>query len=334
MSSARNRPAPNVDGWKKERNLSILHRIVALVQLLPPSPEECHKPGPDDKLPVFDEWNQALYLLPFAMLPFTVRYLYYHYVDTQMPNHWTIFVMFFTYTIFFAAVFVNYLNRLALRYGYLDSGVGRDTIPYNMAAKIAVEAISALSLRPLGMVLLTYNPAEAPKLTIWFPFQLFIFTLVEDFYYYWFHRLCHEAESAWVFHRLHHTTKHPTALLLGYADEIQEVVDIVGAPLLSWFTFPIPYDVLSVWVLIHISIQLHGHSGIRLHYGTLLTGPWLRPLNLELVEEDHDLHHRHGWKDSYNYGKQSRVWDTLFGTTGNRIEGYEENLQRGTFIHP
>lgn len=30
-------------------------------------------------------------------------------------------------------------------------------------------------------------------------------------------------------------------------------------------------------------------------------------------------HHRYG-KSGKNYGKQSRVWDVLFGTTGDREE--------------
>lgn len=37
--------------------------------------------------------------------------------------------------------------------------------------------------------------------------------------------------------------------------------------------------------------------------------------DMELVIEDHDLHYRNGWRRSHNYGKQTRLWDRLFGTT-------------------
>jgi sterol desaturase/sphingolipid hydroxylase (fatty acid hydroxylase superfamily) len=45
-----------------------------------------------------------------------------------------------------------------------------------------------------------------------------------------------------------------------------------------------------------------------------------------LCIEDHDLHHRKGWKNSANYGKQTRLWDKLFGTCAERIELTPENI--------
>lgn len=56
------------------------------------------------------------------------------------------------------------------------------------------------------------------------------------------------------------------------------------------------------------------------------TSVLLRPFGCEIAIEDHDLHHRHGWQRSYNYGKQSRLWDSLFGTTGDRYETCESNI--------
>ncbi|WFD01824.1 hypothetical protein MOBT1_000504 [Malassezia obtusa] len=327
-----NRPRPGADTWLDQKNLPLVHRIIRFLDLLPPHPEEVPKFDATKKVPVFSPLNQALYLYPCALAPFVVRYLYYHFVDQSMPNGWTMWVMLFSYTLLFGAGFVRFLNRLTLKYGYLDGGVGRDTIPYSQMTKVALEAIGGLTLRPAMAVLCAYDRNAPPTLSLWLPFQLCIFTLVEDFYYYWLHRTCHEVESAWHFHRLHHTTKHPTALLLGYADEIQECFDIFIVPFMAWLTFPLDFDALTVWVILHISIQLHGHSGLRLHYGTILTGPFLTPLGLDIVTEDHDLHHRHGWKDSYNYGKQSAFWDTLFGTVGDRVEGVEKNLDRKAFI--
>ncbi len=37
--------------------------------------------------------------------------------------------------------------------------------------------------------------------------------------------------------------------------------------------------------------------------------------------EDHDAHHRHG-RAGLNYGKQSRVWDRIFGTAAEREETF------------
>jgi hypothetical protein len=43
-------------------------------------------------------------------------------------------------------------------------------------------------------------------------------------------------ESLWKYHRTHHLTKHPNALLSLYADSVQECIDILGIPLVTWIT--------------------------------------------------------------------------------------------------
>lgn len=90
--------------------------------------------------------------------------------------------------------------------------------------------------------------------------------------------------------------------------------------------YPLNFDALYIWTLCFNMIEIMGHSGLRLYYPTVLTGAFLRPFNCELVIEDHDLHHRFGWRDSCNYGKQTLFWDTLFGTTRQRIETNYENV--------
>ncbi|MCO5556528.1 hypothetical protein L7F22_010077 [Adiantum nelumboides] len=52
----------------------------------------------------------------------------------------------------------------------------------------------------------------------------------------------------------------------------------------------------------------------------------LRWFDMDLCLEDHDQHHRFGWRNSSNYGKQTRLWDRLFGTTRSRIECREDNI--------
>lgn len=74
------------------------------------------------------------------------------------------------------------------------------------------------------------------------------------------------------------------------------------------------------------SIELLGHSGVRANIEGHLTAPFLRPFGLELTLEDHDHHHRHGWRKTTNYGKQSRLWDWVFGTMGDRNEAKAENI--------
>ena len=59
---------------------------------------------------------------------------------------------------------------------------------------------------------------------------------------------------------------------------------------------------------------------------------FLRFADAELTTEDHDLHHRKGYRKSTNYGKQTRLWDVVFGTKGERIEAKVENVDYGNSI--
>jgi len=71
--------------------------------------------------------------------------------------------------------------------------------------------------------------------------------------------------------------------------------------------------------IVTIYVETLGHSGIRADWPHPILGLVLRPFKMELAVEDHDLHHRFG-KSGRNYGKQTRVWDTIFSTKTYRIE--------------
>ncbi|KAM3444222.1 hypothetical protein MY4824_000111 [Beauveria thailandica] len=63
------------------------------------------------------------------------------------------------------------------------------------------------------------------------------------------------------------------------------------------------------------------HSGVRLLLNPPATLGWLWDrFDLALAVEDHGMHHRRGSKKSFDYGKQTRVWDRLFGTVYPREE--------------
>ena len=103
-------------------------------------------------------------------------------------------------------------------------------------------------------------------------------------------------------------------------------MDIAGIPLLTWLTMKamgMPCGFYEWWIcyMYVVYSELFGHSGVRVLASPPSTLTWLmRWTGTELVVEDHDLHHRKGWKKSSNYGKQTRIWDVLFGTARERIE--------------
>jgi sterol desaturase/sphingolipid hydroxylase (fatty acid hydroxylase superfamily) len=76
---------------------------------------------------------------------------------------------------------------------------------------------------------------------------------------------------------------------------------------------------LLITLLLSTYTEIFGHSGIRADWSLPITGPILSLIGCELIIEDHDLHHRFG-RSGKNYGKQTRFWDVLYGTTGVRQE--------------
>ncbi|WFD33705.1 hypothetical protein MCUN1_000518 [Malassezia cuniculi] len=304
---------------------SIVHYMFAYLGLLPPDPRKDKIPIKTGPVPIFHELYQAMYLLPWAFVPHIIRTVY-SYKTGENLSPFGMWAVLSSVGFFYGLLVVQALNKLSLKLGYFDAQVYRDTIPKQDLIKILIEVTGGVTLRPLFIILATYKPEQPFSISPWLPVQLFFFTVIEDFYYYWAHRMCHESETMWKFHRLHHTTKHPTHLLLGYADHFQEVFDVLIVPFLAWYTYPIDFNALSIWFFIHFTYQLQGHAGIRMYHGTVLTGTFLRPFKWDIISEDHDLHHRWGWRKSCNYAKQSGIWDRVFGTQSERVECVEGNI--------
>lgn len=121
-------------------------------------------------------------------------------------------------------------------------------------------------------------------------------------------------------------TKHPNPLLSAFASDEQDWGDILVIPLLTWLVFPVNFPTWFMANQMIIWTEAFGHCGVRLHWQTPATGYVLRFFDMDLCLEDHDLHHRAGWRNSANYGKQTRLWDKLFGSTRDRIECKEDNI--------
>lgn len=178
---------------------------------------------------------------------------------------------------------------------------------------------------------------SSPSLTWYLLTELFLYPIVVDFWFYLYHRACHEIGLLWKFHRTHHLAKHPIPILASYSDLEQELIEVAIVPTISFFTlrvvFGLPLNFYEWWVCQAYILfeEVLGHSGLRIYAEAPgVVSPILRLINCELVIEDHDLHHRRGWKKAYNYGKQTRLWDRLFGTPAPRLES--ENVDWNTQV--
>lgn len=183
-------------------------------------------------------------------------------------------------------------------------------------------------------VFLAYKTSQTPDSINWLylPLELSLYGIVLDFWFYWYHRIMHEVDALWALHRTHHMTKHPNPLLTLYADFEQEFFDIIGVPFMTYVSMRamgLPMGFYEWWIAHQFVMftELAGHSGLRIYTPppNLVTF-LLRWMDCELIIEDHDLHHRQGWKKSGNYGKQTRLWDKIFGTCLDRIEMKADNI--------
>ncbi|PWN96089.1 hypothetical protein FA09DRAFT_335115 [Tilletiopsis washingtonensis] len=275
-------------------------------------------------VPAYPPMEQHKWIAPRALAP-----IYLHRVLFEFGVRMPWYAAFVYYSLAFLAFgdsMFKMLRRMGKKYGFFDGAVPRDGIPDVYTNKVAWSLVGVLFLRPLVATMWVYDANAPPGVSLWAPLQVSLFLVVLDYWFYIYHRSMHECKPLWFIHRLHHTTKHPNAMLGAFADNIQEWGDILLIPVLTWMVVPLDFHTWYLTTCYQAYTEAAGHSGIRLYWLVPATS-WLRIFDAELAMEDHDLHHRLGnGRRSFNYGKQTRLWDKIFGTSRSRIESFEENI--------
>jgi sterol desaturase/sphingolipid hydroxylase (fatty acid hydroxylase superfamily) len=294
-----------------------------------------------DAMPYVPEWQMHRWVLFHALIPIAIQHAYHAYTGHNLRP----LAAFLLYSVAFKFNAIRQLHdmrRMGHIVGFLDGDTHeRDGVPDVGIFKVIVSLITTSTIRPMFTVFLSYRTNAAPVDAnwLWLPFEIGLYGIVLDFWFYWYHRLMHDIDALWKYHRTHHLTKHPNPLLTLYADTEQEIFDIAGIPLLTHGTMKLlglPMGFYEWWVCHQYVVfaELAGHSGLRLLANPPSTATWLlRYFKAELVIEDHDLHHRKGWKSSANYGKQTRLWDRIFNTCRERIETQPDSIDWDTPIN-
>ncbi|KDN53325.1 hypothetical protein K437DRAFT_253360 [Tilletiaria anomala UBC 951] len=313
----------------------------------------------DAPVPVLSGFTFNRWLVPRAAVPFLLHWAWVRFVTCggvgaedwqQCSSGLHPILAFLFYSIAFKLIGIHSIKwwrALGGRYGYFDGDKPRDEVTDDKVTDVILSLISTSTFRPIVAAFLIYDRTLAPPnfgdwkaMLFWvgvqLPLQVSAYSITLDFWFYWYHRLMHEVPWLWKFHKAHHRTRHPNTLLTLFADETQEVFDLVVIPFFTYYTLSfIPFFHVNFydWFAIQMNImkiELTGHSGVRLYFTPPNAAPLglLQKLGLELIIEDHDLHHRSSWKDrGGNYGKQTRIWDSLFGTTLKREECTTENVK-------
>lgn len=204
----------------------------------------------------------------------------------------------------------------------------RDIIGDKLVDHLGMSILLYTILRTAGPFLLAYERESMPILqfSAWSLPKIMAWEIILDLFFYVYHSACHRIDSLWFIHRAHHGTKHPTAILSILADDYQEVIEVIMCPTLASWVLPLTFSEGYVAIVYLLYVEMLGHSGIRAYWPHPLLTVLLRPLDMELAVEDHDLHHRSG-RGGQNYGKQTRIWDVLGQSVAKRVEGYRENIK-------
>lgn len=153
---------------------------------------------------------------------------------------------------------------------------------------------------------------------VWWTWAILFF--VDDFVYYWFHRISHESRFFWNFHVVHHSSEHFNLSVAGRQ---------------SWFSG------IAHWIF-YAPIMLLGFApwmfalmhGLNLIYQFWVHTKFVNRLGFLEYFMNTPSHHRvhHGVNSQYldkNYAGALIIWDRLFGTF---VEETEE--PRYGIIHP
>ena len=140
---------------------------------------------------------------------------------------------------------------------------------------------------------------------------LLLFVL-DDFSYYWFHRMNHEVRLFWAGHVNHHSSQYlnfATALRQGVGERVHKFLFWMWLPLLG-------FDPVMILIMIGVSLfyqfWIHTRAVGRLH-------PWIEAVFN--TPSHHRVHHASNirYLDS-NHGGVLIIWDRLFGTFSAEVD--------------
>jgi sterol desaturase/sphingolipid hydroxylase (fatty acid hydroxylase superfamily) len=196
---------------------------------------------------------------------------------------------------------LEYIVPYRKSWNQMDGEFWLDFVLTNLMFPVVVEGI-AFSLKfAFGEGLGSFWPKDANIFV-----QLALALVIAEFFFYWIHRLGHERESMWRFHKIHHSAKrvywmnaarfHPIDIGLNFVFYFLPLA-LLGAH----------DEIFALVFIMNAATGLLEHGNIDFDAGVLN-----RVFNTAQL---HRWHHSVDEKISQrNYGKVLSVWDQVFGT--------------------
>ncbi len=194
-------------------------------------------------------------------------------------------IMYHTCFILFAVRMIKRLHTYMALYGTLDEqNRGRDMVDDKHVNHLGQSIFIYTIFRTLGPFLLAWR-GDMSTSDLWgglswaTPLKIGWWEIALDYWFYLYHRSCHEFDFLWFIHRQHHATKHPTPILSILADDYQEVIEVFCVPFLATAISP-KMNFIELWLVICYTLYVEalGHSGIRAYWAHPVLSPVSCPL--------------------------------------------------------
>ena len=156
-------------------------------------------------------------------------------------------------------------------------------------------------IRSLGIPTTTLWPHTWP---VWA--QTALMVVLVELMRYWLHRACHETDTLWRLHSVHHSVDRLYWLNTSRFHPVEKTLQMM-LDSLPFLLLGVQADVLSLYYLTYSANGFLQHSNVDLRYG---------PLNYIVGSaQTHRWHHSQVPREANaNYGSTLLIWDVVFGT--------------------
>ncbi|WP_109698991.1 sterol desaturase family protein [Chitinophaga deserti] len=197
-------------------------------------------------------------------------------------------------------------------------------IMHSGSSSLVFAIISVIVLfTPLKSYTLLYTDFNAFPLW-WVPVSLVLSLVIHDTYFYWMHRTLHHKKLFRFTHKVHHQSVNPSPWT-SYSFHILEAIAEGGILVVLAFTLPMHADVLIMFTVVSLIINVYGHLGYEIMPKGLRNSFIFEIINTSVY---HNLHHS---KFKGNYSLYFRWWDKLMKTENPDYVKVYDRIQEQRF---
>ena len=142
---------------------------------------------------------------------------------------------------------------------------------------------------------------------LWFLPQIPLILLIQDWYFYWMHRIVHMSPLYDRIHKTHHLSTNPSAFSAFAFHPLEALLEIAIFVVLV-VIMPLHINAVLIAGIVSLAHNVYGHLGYEImprFIAKSALGSWLN------TSAYHNQHHR---TYRYNYGLYTVIWDRLHGT--------------------